>query len=70
MTGYPVTTNNEKAVAVNTQYPKPSTQYPTPSFFIRNSRRSVVIGGVSIFVVAGCLSRSGRAGLYKKMIVE
>jgi len=26
------------------------------SFFIRNSRRKVTAGGVSMFVVAGCLS--------------
>jgi len=27
MKGYPVTTNNEKAVAVSAQYPAPKTQY-------------------------------------------
>jgi hypothetical protein len=30
--------------------------------FYKKLRRKVSVGGVSMFVVAGCLSRSGRAG--------
>jgi hypothetical protein len=32
---------------------------------IRNSLRNVIVSGVSMFVVAGAISRSGRAGYIK-----
>jgi hypothetical protein len=34
-------------------------------FFYKKLRRNVKVGGVSMFVVVGCLSRSGRAGYMK-----